>query len=38
MTPLPAVTAHPSVATEPWTQTSFLTTDPEPSLNNDASR
>ena len=38
MTPLPAVTAHPNVATEPWAQTSFLTTDPEPALNNDASR
>lgn len=38
MRPLPAATAHPSGSTEPWAQTSFLTTDPEPARDNDSSR
>jgi phage-related minor tail protein len=38
MTPLPVATAHPKASTQPWAQTSFLTTDPEPALDHDASR
>lgn len=38
MTPLPAATMHPRTSTQPWAQTSFLATDPEPALDDDASR
>lgn len=38
MTPLPAATTHPRASTKPWAQTSFLTTDPKPPPDEDASR
>lgn len=38
MTPLPAATAHPRASTQPWAQTSFFATDPEPALDDDSSR
>ena len=38
MTPLPVATTHPKASTQPWAQTSFLATDPEPALDDDSPR